>query len=102
MDIINLEILLAEIEPLIHQDGVMTKDEEQILLEVKKNIKKFSEEYNKAWEDNKLTKDEKRQLVTMWNNIYDNSLKEAKKDKNITAEEFQILIHILKTIVMKK
>lgn len=102
MDIVNLEILLAEIEPLIHQDGIMTKDEEKILIEVKNNIKKFSREYEIAWADNKLSKEEKRYLTKLWNNIYDNSLKTAKKDNDITAEEFQILIHILKTIVMKK
>jgi hypothetical protein len=102
MDIVNLEILLTEIEPLIHLDGVMTKDEEEILLEVKKDIKEFSKEYNKAWEDNRLTKEEKKQLKTLWNNIYDNPLKKAKRDKNVTAEEFQILIQVLKTVVMKK
>ncbi|OLS26790.1 MAG: hypothetical protein HeimC3_06820 [Candidatus Heimdallarchaeota archaeon LC_3] len=102
MDIVNLEILLTEIEPLIHLDGIMTDDEEKILIEVKRNIKKFSEEYEKAWADNKLSKDEKKYLTKLWNNIYDNTLKTARKDNNVTAEEFQVLIQILKTIITKK
>lgn len=102
MDPVNLEILLKELEPLAKQDGIISKDEQDLLDQVKVNIESFIEEYKRAWEDNRLSKDEKKKLTKLWDNIYEKSLESAKKDNNVTAEEFQILIQVLKTIVMKK
>ncbi|MFW9929799.1 MAG: hypothetical protein ACFFD1_10445 [Candidatus Thorarchaeota archaeon] len=100
MDIINLEKLLNELEPLMLEDGILSKDEEEILFQVKKDIKNFSDEYRKAWMDNKITKEEKKVLKNLWDNIYNDSYRVAKRDNNITSEEFKILVQILKTIVM--
>ena len=85
-DVIQLLFKKAE------EDGIITKDEKQIIDSVELSVEHYEEELEKALEDGVLTEDEIYLLVSLKKDILIDAWDKAEDDWELSKEEEELII----------
>lgn len=85
---------ISELLNLAMEDGIETQEEADIITNVISNFDKFNEMLELAFEDNKITYQEKKDLLKIVDKIDDEAQNIAETDGIVTEDEMQLLYHI--------
>ena len=77
---------------------MITPDEQSILETTRKNIDKFKELFDEAFENELLTLDENKGLEKAYYKIYSESELQAMKDAILTLDEVKLISKIVHTL----
>ena len=97
-DLNFLEKVFDEVVKIAKEDNVITPDEQSILETTRKNIDKFKELFEEAFENDILTGDEIKGLEKAYKKIYSESELQAMKDAILTLDEVKLISKIVHTL----
>lgn len=94
----HIEVFYKKLVDLAFDDKKITHEEENILLQVIQDIKKYGEMLNKAFNNGLINEDEKKQLEMGRRNIYHGAYRVASGNSGISEDEKQLLDRITELI----
>ena len=80
------------------KDGVITEEEEKLLKTILQSIEEFEKLLRKAKEDGIITEKEEEELFNLREKIWEKAYAVAKEDKNISIDEHEILIKLVRML----
>ncbi len=94
----KLEELYKKLLEQANIDGKITKEEEEILENIRLGIEEFKQYADKALEDNLVTVSEHTRMLQLQNKILRESEKQALMDDKISKDEKELLELLIKSI----
>lgn len=100
MDVSNFKLqdILFELYELAKSDGIITDEEKHLLVTFNKDIKRYQNYLNKAFEDDELTSDEYDNLNRIRNIILQN-IAEYEVDFKNSSSDLDALFHRLLDLI---
>ncbi len=92
------ELLIQDLIDIALQDGYIAENENIIISTTNKMINNFINEYNEAWKDKFITKEERSNLSRLWNMIYTETAKTVGENFLLSFEEMNLLDHLSRII----
>ncbi len=94
----QLDSLFQDLVNITLRDKKISEDEKVLVKSIYQNINTFKEAYKEAWEDDIITEKEKSLLTHLWNRIFDKSVEIAQEDNIISLDELKLLMSVFRTI----
>ncbi|MHA2224853.1 MAG: Nif3-like dinuclear metal center hexameric protein [Candidatus Hodarchaeales archaeon] len=92
------ELIIQDLIDIASQDGDITESEGTIITTTNKMINNFINEYNEAWKDKFISKEERSNLSRLWNMIYTETAKTIGGNSQLSFEERNLLGHLSRKI----
>ena len=95
----ELQNILTQIFILAEEDGIITKEERDLLNQIKIDLKKYNELLQQALEDDIITEEEQKTLHQFKKKLLKSAYDLSRKDNIIDRDEREIISLLVKLLI---